>query len=286
MGELWSSVPARRLRVLVRETHFGDGITSRQLKVVCRRRDRCVPVQQCSSCERCQGFSLDHSGQHSFLSCSFAAEAPRASSAAGEWPDAESSLSAGERTPVAQVMTQDVVCVTEDLDIGELTRLLLSRNISGVPVVDAQGNPVGVVSKTDLLREVFERPLPDGPPLTVEQSARPPVQQWDERDACGEPRPRDEGDAYALGSGFHEEVVSRGVVRDIMTPITYSLRASTSLAQAAALMAFEGVHRLPIVADNSGEVVGLLSALDVLRWLGEQNGYLTRPRPDNTGLIP
>lgn len=262
MGELSGAMSARRLRVLVRETHFGDGITSRQLKVFCRRRERCVPVQACSSCERCQGFSLDHSGRHSFLSCSFGEEQRQAEATSPDRGDSDA-LSAAERTPVAQVMTKDVVCVTEDMDLGELTRLLLERNISGAPVVDAQGDAVGVVSKTDLLREAFERPAVGAPEVTV-QAAR---------------------DADALEPGFHEEIVGRGVVRDIMTPITYSLRASTSVAQAAALMAFEGVHRLPIVADTSGEVVGLLSALDVLRWLGEQNGYLTRPRPDNAGLV-
>lgn len=267
MGELSGAEAARRLRVLVRETHFGDGITSRQLRVFCRRRDRCVPVQQCSSCERCQGFSLDHSGQHSFLSCSFTAEQNHAHASGTAGSEASSTLSAAERTPVAQVMTKDVVCVTEDLDIGELTRLLLERNISGVPVVDPQGNPVGVVSKTDLLRDAFERPSTSGPEVTAQG-----------RD--------DQGEAYAaLGPGFQQEAGSRGVVRDIMTPVTYALRASTSIAQAAALMAFEGVHRLPIVADTSSEIVGLLAALDVLQWLGEQNGYLTRPRPDNAGLV-
>lgn len=266
MGELSGGMSARRLRVLVRETHFGDGITSRQLKVFCRRRERCVPVQACSSCERCQGFSLDHSGRQSFLSCSYG-EAPRQADETS--PDraedrAETGApSAAERTPVAQVMTKDVVCVTEDMDLGELTRLLLERNISGAPVVDGQGNAVGVVSKTDLLREAFERPEVGAPEVTVQAGCEPD----------------------ALDPGFHEEPIVRGIVRDIMTPITYSLRASTSVAQAAALMAFEGVHRLPIVADTHGEVVGLLSALDVLRWLGEQNGYLTRPRPDNAGLV-
>jgi CBS domain-containing protein len=46
-------------------------------------------------------------------------------------------------------------------------------------------------------------------------------------------------------------------------------------------MAFEGVHRLPVVSDG-GEVVGILSALDVLRWFGRRAGYLippSRPRP-------
>jgi hypothetical protein len=37
-------------------------------------------------------------------------------------------------------------------------------------------------------------------------------------------------------------------------------------------MAFEGVSRLPIV-DAQQHVVGMPSALDLLRWVGRQDGY-------------
>jgi signal-transduction protein with cAMP-binding, CBS, and nucleotidyltransferase domain len=38
-------------------------------------------------------------------------------------------------------------------------------------------------------------------------------------------------------------------------------------------MAFEGIHRLPVVG-ASDQVVGLVSSLDVLRWLAQRSGYL------------
>lgn len=37
-------------------------------------------------------------------------------------------------------------------------------------------------------------------------------------------------------------------------------------------MAFEGVSRLSII-DGERRVVGVLSALDLLRWIGRQDGY-------------
>src|SRR4029079_18434500 len=61
--------------------------------------------------------------------------------------------SIADRTPVSAIMTTDVICVQPDVSIESVTRLLLERGISGVPVVDADGVPVGLVSKTDLLRE-------------------------------------------------------------------------------------------------------------------------------------
>jgi CBS-domain-containing membrane protein len=37
-------------------------------------------------------------------------------------------------------------------------------------------------------------------------------------------------------------------------------------------MAAEGVHHLPVIGDH-GRVVGLVSTLDVTRWLARQSGY-------------
>jgi CBS domain-containing protein len=52
---------------------------------------------------------------------------------------------------VADVMTTDVVKVQPSMPLKEVAELLLSRGISGVPVVDAEGRVLGVVSETDIL---------------------------------------------------------------------------------------------------------------------------------------
>ncbi len=128
--------------------------------------------------------------------------------------------------PIAAVMTHDVVCVGPDLSIAALTTLLVERGISGVPVVDENAVPIGMVSKTDLLR-------------------LPP------------------------------EVPAVATVADYMTPIAFTLREDAPLAQAAALMAWEGVHRIPVCSAD-GDVVGILSTLDVVRWLASAAGYPSR----------
>jgi CBS domain-containing protein len=53
---------------------------------------------------------------------------------------------------VREVMTKGVVSVSADSPIGEAARLLDTYHISGLPVVDRDGQLVGVVSQTDLLR--------------------------------------------------------------------------------------------------------------------------------------
>ncbi len=59
---------------------------------------------------------------------------------------------------------------------------------------------------------------------------------------------------------------------DIMTPVTLAMPEHASIARAAALMAYERVHRV-IVVGPGGDVVGLVSTIDVLRWLAREDGY-------------
>ena len=77
----------------------------------------------------------------------------------------------------------------------------------------------------------------------------------------------------------HEITGERGrkTVGDIMMPMAFTLPAEASIGQAAALMAYEGVHRV-VVVDAKGCVVGLVSTLDVVRWLG----WCTRYSVDST----
>ncbi len=55
--------------------------------------------------------------------------------------------------------------------------------------------------------------------------------------------------------------------------LVFSLPEHASLAQAAALMALEGVHRIPVVAAD-GKVVGIVSSLDLMRWMARRGGYV------------
>ncbi len=64
-------------------------------------------------------------------------------------------------------------------------------------------------------------------------------------------------------------------VAQIMTPLAVTVSETASIAEASAMMALEGVHRLPVVNNAmSGKVVGVVSALDVLGWFARRCGYL------------
>ena len=56
-------------------------------------------------------------------------------------------------TPVAKVMTPDVITVGPDDDVGDLVELMLEGRVGAVPVVQGtSGRLVGIVSYVDLLR--------------------------------------------------------------------------------------------------------------------------------------
>lgn len=59
------------------------------------------------------------------------------------------------RTPallVSEVMTSPAVTVRERADLAEVVELMTSRRLKSLPVVDAQGRAVGMLSRSDVLR--------------------------------------------------------------------------------------------------------------------------------------
>lgn len=58
---------------------------------------------------------------------------------------------AGEGT-VADVMTKEVVTVAAEAGVSETVDKLLTMKIGCLPVVDAEGKLIGVITETDCLR--------------------------------------------------------------------------------------------------------------------------------------
>src|SRR5690348_13898556 len=52
----------------------------------------------------------------------------------------------------ADVMTRTVITTTAEASIEEVARLMVLHRFSGVPVVDAQGSVIGMITEGDLMR--------------------------------------------------------------------------------------------------------------------------------------
>jgi CBS domain-containing protein len=136
------------------------------------------------------------------------------------------------------IMTRNVVTVTPDTSVAELVTLLLSRNISGVPVTDAQGTLLGIVTEGDLIR----------------------------RSELGTERKRGGWLAFftATATMAGDYVKSHGkTVRDLMSPGVVAVATDTPLADIADLMEQRRVRRVPVV--EGGRVVGIISRANLLR---------------------
>ncbi|HEV3258262.1 MAG TPA: CBS domain-containing protein [Gemmataceae bacterium] len=146
-------------------------------------------------------------------------------------------------------MTPNPVSIRDVAGIREAVTLLTDRGISGAPVIDAAGRPVGVLSRADIL--VHDREKVD--------YLAPVPEYYDKSDLAmesGEP----------LRSGFQIEKADDTQVRDIMTPVVFSVAPMYPAARVVEDMVALKVHRL-FVIDGDGVLVGVISALDVLRHL-------------------
>jgi CBS domain-containing protein len=149
---------------------------------------------------------------------------------------------------VRDIMTEDVVTVPPEATARELCQLLDVEKVGGVPVVEADGRVVGVVSASDLVG-------------AVTRELRAPA--W-----IVTPADRDAGaPGVALLRRIPETMLDGWTVRDIMTPATLSVSPGTTLPDLARFLLRAGVHRA-LVMDNRA-LVGIVSTTDVLRAVSE-----------------
>jgi CBS domain-containing protein len=133
----------------------------------------------------------------------------------------------------AELMTPNPVSIRDTATIAEAVSLLTDKGISGAPVIDDAGRPIGVLSRGDIVAYDRER-------------AVHPTSSAAEEAQAGTISPRQ--------------------VRDLMTPAVFSVAPETPASKVVGEMLALQVHRL-FVVDKSGVLVGVISAPDVLRHL-------------------
>jgi CBS-domain-containing membrane protein len=145
---------------------------------------------------------------------------------------------------VKDLMISDVAVIRDDADVHELEKRLLKDRIHGMPVVDASGMLVGVVSQTDLIAWHYFTGV-DGVPFYSAHGSMIP---------------------YEEDSSLRLSDVRTADVSELMSPIVYCICPDQSIALAAARMIARQIHRL-VVVDDSGRVIGIVTATDLLRML-------------------
>jgi CBS domain-containing protein len=140
----------------------------------------------------------------------------------------------------ADVMTTHVVSVDLDKPVREIAELLYTRRISGVPVVDADGRAIGIVSEGDLI----------GHAAIVGEHHR----------------------SWWLSLFADESVTARDYVkahgrtaRDVMTTNVVSVEETATLAEIAGTLHRHRIKRVPVV--RGGKPIGIVTRGDLLKAL-------------------
>lgn len=147
----------------------------------------------------------------------------------------------GNALTAEEIMTSPAVTIPEDAPVQQVADLIADKDVSGVVVVDSDGEAVGVISRGDLLHRVAHPHLP------------PHVQIL--------------GGVFYLETPHRlDELINkmRGVrARDIMSDELVWVSPDTSAQEVADLMIERDVRRIPVLRD--GKPVGVITRGDVVR---------------------
>ncbi len=147
---------------------------------------------------------------------------------------------------IKEIMTGDVITVSTDESVEQCARLLQEHNISGLPVLDAAGKVVGIVTEGDLIRRASRVKAPGyleilggliylgSPKKFVEDLQR----------------------AMSLEAG------------QLMTKDVVSVKPDDVVEKAATLMVEKKISRLPVI-DEKEKLVGIVTRRDIMNSLYE-----------------
>lgn len=128
---------------------------------------------------------------------------------------------------VAERMSRQPVTVPPDLPLPEALRLMREKRVRRLPVVDEAGRLLGIVSEKDLL---YAAPSP----------------------------------ATTLSIYEMQYLLTRIIVKDVMTSGVITVRESNTLEEAARLMVQHKIGGLPVV-DDADKLIGIITETDLFK---------------------
>jgi CBS domain-containing protein len=156
-----------------------------------------------------------------------------------------------------QIMTTPVVTVTASTPLADAANLMLKERISGLPVVDAAGKLVGIVSEGDFLR----------------------------RGEIGTRRKRSAWLEFLVGPGklATEFVHQEGrTVEDVMTSKPQTVAEDATLEDVVQMMEKNGIKRLPVVRGDA--LVGIVTRANLLQAVANLSRDSAAPSADDDQL--
>ena len=144
---------------------------------------------------------------------------------------------------VKDIMSRELITVSPETEITKAAKILLENRINGVPVIDAFGRLVGVLTQSDLVAQQKGIPVPSV--FTLLESFIPltSIKRIDKE----------------------MEKIAALTVKEAMTLEPVTVSPETEIEEVAKLMVDKKYHTLPVIEGD--KVVGIVGKEDVLKTL-------------------
>jgi CBS domain-containing protein len=152
----------------------------------------------------------------------------------------------------SDIMVRDVFTIGPDASIQDVAEILLSKRISGLPVVDTAGHLIGIVSEGDLLRRA--------------ESGTEHSRSWWLKLLMGR---------ETLAAEYVKEHARR--VKDVMTRDVITVAPDSQVTDIAALLEKNRIKRVPIV--DNGKLVGIISRANLVQALAGMRKEISVDKP-------
>jgi nitrogen PTS system EIIA component len=137
---------------------------------------------------------------------------------------------------VRDIMHRDVITASPDETLKDVATKLYRYKVTGLPVIDADGRPIGMISERHLIKAA----LPNYQALIHDLSPIPDTEPFDELLR-------------------HEDEIK---VKDIMTTRLFTTTEDTPIVEVAAQMLFRNIRRIPVVEND--RLIGLILRRDIV----------------------
>lgn len=140
----------------------------------------------------------------------------------------------------SDIMTKDVIVVKSSTTVNDFANILINNKISGAPVVDDNGNIMGIVTENDLIEQNKRFHIP-----TV-------IRIFDAFITLNQP---------AVEQQIKK--MTAATVADICSHEVISVGEDAPLDEIASIMSEKKVHHIPVVKDK--KIVGIIGKIDIIK---------------------
>lgn len=145
---------------------------------------------------------------------------------------------------IKDIMTTDVITVSENDTVEKCANLLITHDISGLPVLDDEGNVKGIITEGDLIHRASRI---KGPAFL---------------EILG-------GIIYLENPNTFLDQVKKSMgnfARNVMSENVITVGPDDEVEAAATLLVRKKIKRLPVLNDE-GKLIGIVSRKDIMNYL-------------------